>query len=185
LVDDNFRVYRQARAGLASFPANLNQAKGQLAASAYLAMQIKPHIYHVVGFCEADHAAEADDVIESCMIVRGIIKNEFLGSIDMTQQKGVIERKEQLIEEAKLVIEAIKSIGEGAEDPLSDPDTLARAVKLGILDAPQLKGNKAAKGELKTKMVSGSLYPYDEENGRIIYEKERLEEIMAEYRVNK
>lgn len=44
LVDDNFRVYRQARAGLASFPADLEQAKGQLAASAYLAMAIKPHI---------------------------------------------------------------------------------------------------------------------------------------------
>ncbi|NLK43324.1 MAG: cobalamin B12-binding domain-containing protein, partial [Tissierellia bacterium] len=31
LVDDNFKVYRQARAGLASFPTNLYQAKGQLA----------------------------------------------------------------------------------------------------------------------------------------------------------
>lgn len=70
LQDENFNVYRQARAGLASFPADLYQAKGQLAASAYLAMAIKPHIYHVVGFCEAHHAAEAEDVIESCKIVR-------------------------------------------------------------------------------------------------------------------
>ena len=31
LEDENFRVYRQARAGLASFPTNLYQAKGQLA----------------------------------------------------------------------------------------------------------------------------------------------------------
>ncbi len=52
LADDNFKVYRQARAGLASFPADLEQAKGQLAASAYLAMAIKPHIYHVVGFAK-------------------------------------------------------------------------------------------------------------------------------------
>src|SRR5690606_14170697 len=42
LQDDNFKVYRQARAGLASFPADLSQAKGQLAASAYLALAIKP-----------------------------------------------------------------------------------------------------------------------------------------------
>lgn len=185
LVDDNFSVYRQARAGLASFPANLNQAKGQLAASAYLAMQIKPHIYHVVGFCEAHHAAEADDIIESCMIVRGIIKNEFLGSVDMTQNKGVVERKNTLIEEAGLIIEAIKSLGNNIEDPLSDPDTLVKAVSLGILDAPQLKGNKTAKGQLKTKMVSGSLYAYDEENNKIISEKERLEKIILEYKVSR
>ena len=101
LVDDNFKVYRQARAGLASFPADLEQAKGQLAASAYLAMAIKPHIYHVVGFCEAHHAAEAEDVIESCKIVRGIIKNEFLGSIDLTKDENVQKRKEELIKELR------------------------------------------------------------------------------------
>lgn len=179
LVDDNFKVYRQARAGLASFPANLNQAKGQLAASAYLAMQIKPHIYHVVGFCEAHHAAEADDIIESAMIVRGIIKNEFLGSIDMTKNENVVRRKNELIEEAKLIINAIKSIGKNVEDPLSDPDTLVKAVSLGILDAPQLKGSKIAKGELKTKMVSGSLYAYDENEHRVIKEKERLERLLV------
>ena len=94
LQDENFRVYRQARAGLASFPADLSQAKGQLAASAYLALSIKPHIYHVVGYCEAHHAATAEDIIESCSIVRGVIKNEFLGSVDMTKDDNVQRRKE-------------------------------------------------------------------------------------------
>src|SRR5690606_7461736 len=93
LQDENFRVYRQARAGLASFPADLSQAKGQLAASAYLALSIKPHIYHVVGYCEAHHAATADDIIESCKIVRGVIKNVFLGSVDMTKDAAVQRRK--------------------------------------------------------------------------------------------
>ncbi|NLX62555.1 MAG: cobalamin B12-binding domain-containing protein, partial [Tissierellia bacterium] len=97
LQDDNFKVYRQARAGLASFPADLSQAKGQLAASAYLALAIKPHIYHVVGYCEAHHAATHEEIIESCKIVRGVIKNEFLGAVDMTKDKNVLERKEQLI----------------------------------------------------------------------------------------
>lgn len=184
LVDDNFSVYRQARAGLASFPANLYQAKGQLAASAYLAMQIKPHIYHVVGFCEAHHAAEADDIIESAMIVRGIIKNEFLGSVDMTKNESVIERKNHLIEEAKLIIESIKSLNPHLQDPLSDPETLVEAVRIGILDAPQLKGNNIAKGQLKTKMVSGSLYAYDDENKKVISEKDRIEKIMKEYKAS-
>lgn len=181
LVDDDFKVYRQARAGLASFPADLEQAKGQLAASAYLAMGIKPHIYHVVGFCEAHHAAEAEDVIESCKIVRGIIKNEFLGFIDLTKDANVQKRKRELIEEAKLILEAIESLGLDKVDPLSDPDTLVEAVRMGILDAPQLKGSKIAKGQLKTRMVSGALYAYDEENARIIYERERIENILKEY----
>ena len=185
LADDNFKVYRQARAGLASFPADLEQAKGQLAASAYLAMAIKPHIYHVVGFCEAHHAAEAEDVIESCKIVRGIIKNEFLGSIDLTKDENVQKRKEELIKEAKMILEGIKSLSPEKEDPLSDPDTLVEAVRIGILDAPQLKGSEIAKGQLKTRMVSGALYAYDEKDGRIIPEKERIENILINHNLIK
>lgn len=180
LVDENFNVYRQARAGLASFPANLYQAKGQLAASAYLSMSIKPHIYHVVGFCEAHHAARADDIIESAMIVRGILKNEFLGSIDMTKDKNVIERKNILIEEAKIIIDSIKSLNQNIEDPLSDPETLTEAVRIGILDAPHLQGSKIAKGQLKTRMVSGGLYAYDEKQKKIITEKERINMLLKE-----
>jgi len=178
LQDENFNIYRQARAGLASFPTDLYQAKGQLAASAYLAMAIEPHIYHVVGFCEAHHAAEADDVIESCKIIRGIIKNDFLGHIDLTKDANVQSRKRELIREAEIILNGIKSLGRGVEDPLSDPDTLVRAVKLGILDAPHLKGNSIAKGELKTRMVKSALFAYDEENIRIIPEEERIESIL-------
>ena len=178
LQDENFNIYRQARAGLASFPTDLYQAKGQLAASAYLAMAIEPHIYHVVGFCEAHHAAEADDVIESCKIVRGIIKNDFLGHIDLTKDANVQSRKRELIKEAEIILNGIKSLGRGVEDPLSDPDTLVRAVKAGILDAPHLKGNPVAKGKLKTRMVKSALFAYDEENVRIIPEKERIENIL-------
>lgn len=180
LADDSFNVYRQARAGLASFPTNLYQAKGQLAASAYLAMAIKPHIYHVVGFCEAHHAAEAEDIIESANIVRGVLKNEFLGSIDLTKDRTVIERKNTLIEEARIIIEAIKSLNADVEDPLSDPETLVKAVKVGILDAPHLVGSNIAKGKLKTRMVSGGLYAYDEKEGKIITEKERINKVLEE-----
>lgn len=185
LEDENFKVYRQARAGLASFPADLSQAKGQLAASAYLAMAIKPHIYHVVGFCEAHHAAEAEDVIESCKIVRGIIKNEFLGSIDLRNDHNVQQRKNELLEDAKIIIESIKSLSPDKEDPLTDPDTLVKAVKLGILDAPQLKNSNVARGELKTRMVSGGLYAYDEESARIIPEKERIKTLLKNSKLSR
>lgn len=180
LVDDNFNVYRQARAGLASFPTNLNQAKGQLAASAYLAMAIKPHIYHVVGYCEAHHAAGAEEIIESANIVRGILKNEFLGSIDLTKDTTVLNRKNQLIHEAKLIIQAIENLSPDIKEPLIDAQTLVKAVELGILDAPHLVGSNIAKGQLKTRMVSGGLYAYDEKQGKIITEEERLNQILKE-----
>lgn len=180
LVDENFNVYRQARAGLASFPTNLYQAKGQLAASAYLAMAIKPHIYHVVGFCEAHHAARAEDIIESAMIVRGIIKNEFLGSVNMAKDKNVQERKNELIREAKVIIESIKSLNPKVEDPLADPETLTEAVRVGILDAPHLQGSKIARGQLKTRMVSGGLYAFDEKKGKILKEEERINSLLKE-----
>lgn len=179
LQDENFRVYRQARAGLASFPADLSQAKGQLAASAYLALSIKPHIYHVVGYCEAHHAATADDIIESCKIVRGVIKNVFLGSVDMTKDAAVQRRKEQLIEEANIILDAIKAIGPDDKDPLTDPETLTKAVKLGILDAPQLKGNPACSGALNTRVISGALYAYDNNEKEIITEQERIRRILS------
>jgi len=183
LQDDGFKVYRQARAGLASFPADLSQAKGQLAASAYLALAIKPHIYHVVGYCEAHHAATHEEIIESCKIVRGVIKNVFLGSVDITKDSNVQRRKEQLIKEANIIIDAIKAIGPKDKDPLSDPETLAKAVKIGILDAPHLKGNPACSGKLNTRVISGALYAYDNENKRIITEEERINRILEANKV--
>lgn len=183
LKDDSFNIYREVRAGLASFPADLNQAKGQLAASAYLALSVKPHIYHVVGYCEAHHAATADDIIESCKIVRGVIKNEFLGPIDMTKDRNVQRRKEDLIKEAKIIIDAIKAIGPDDKDPLTDPETLTKAVRVGILDAPHLKGNSACKGELNTRIISGALYAYDNDNKRIIPEEERINNILKVLKV--
>lgn len=183
LEDETFRVFREARAGLTSFPADLYRAKGQLAASAYLAMNIKPHIYHVVGYCEAHHAAKAEDVIESCKIVRGIIKNDFLGAVDMTKDQNVLARKEELIGEARDILEAIKILGRNTEDPFTDPENLAKVVHSGIFDAPQLVGNPEARGELKTRMVAGALYSYDEEEGRIIPERERCEKILAREKI--
>lgn len=182
LQDENFRVYRQARAGLASLPADLSQAKGQLASSAYLAMAIKPHIYHVVAYCEADHAANADDIIESCKIVRGVIRNTFLGTVDITLDKKVQARKKQLISEAKVILDAIKQLNPDVKDPLADAETIAKAIEIGILDAPHLKGNPAACGKLVTRLVDGALYAYDPEEKCIITEEERIQKIMGKTR---
>ena len=181
LQDENFTVYRQARAGIASLPVDLFQAKGQLSASAQLSMAIKPHIYHVVGYCEAHHAATADDVIESCKIVRGVIRNIMLGAVDITQDTKYREKNE-LIEEAGITLRAISSLSD-VDDPLTDPATLARAVELGILDAPHLRGNPAAKGNLVTRLVDGALYAYDFKERRLLSEKERIDRILSQNRI--
>ncbi|ERM93037.1 methionine synthase [Caldanaerobacter subterraneus subsp. yonseiensis KB-1] len=182
LEDENFRVIRQARAGLASFPSDLLEAKGQLASSAYLSMAIKPHIYHVVGYCEAHHAATPEDIIESVKIVKAVIKNTMFGMPDLTKDEDVIKRKEQLKKEARILLEAIKEIAPHSEDPWSDPDVLATAIEIGLLDAPHLKGNKYAKGALQTKVIDGACYAYDYEKHRIIPEEERVEKILREYK---
>ena len=185
LQDENFNVYRQARAGLCSLPGDLAQAKGQLAASAYLALAIKPHIYHVVGFCEAHHAATAEDIIESCRIVRGVIRNTFLGVVDITRDSRVLRRKDQLIDDAMVILDAIKDLNTGSGDPWADPDTIAKAIETGILDAPHLKGNPAACGRLITRMENGTLYAYDPAEKRILTEKERISQILNGRKVSK
>jgi len=68
LADEDFRIWRQVRSGLFSFPPETERARGQLASSTVLQMATDPHIVHVVGYSEADHAATADEVIRSCRL---------------------------------------------------------------------------------------------------------------------
>jgi methylmalonyl-CoA mutase cobalamin-binding subunit len=180
LHDENFMTFRQARAGLASFPTDLFMAKGQLAASCYTAMAIKPHIYHVVGFCEAHHAATPDDVIESARIARGVIKDYMQGAPDVASDIEIMNRKDELVSQAQIILDGIRVIGRDSKDPLSDPSVIADAIRMGILDAPHLKGNIAANGSIKTRLINGAMYAYDEESGRILTEEERIGKIMDE-----
>lgn len=177
LQDKQFTVFHQVRAGLASMPDDLHKAKGQLAASTYLAMALKPHIVHVVGFCEADHAATPDEVIESCSIVRGVIDNALKGMPDMMMDPAVLKRKDQLISEAYAIIDAIRALDD-EKDALIEPACIVRAIKLGILDAPQLAGIPHACGMLKTAVVGGACYAVDE-NGKPMGEKQRLRSICS------
>ncbi|SKC84970.1 cobalamin-dependent protein [Maledivibacter halophilus] len=178
LEDKNFKVYRQVRAGLASLSADLDVAKGQLAASTYLAMSVKPHIVHVVGFSEADHAANADDVIESCKIVRGVIRSTLHGMADMTQDQEVVYRKNELINEAKVLLNALKELYPESPNSWCDPLVLTDAIKRGIIDAPHLRGNPSAKGTLETRIIDGKCLAYSKKLGRSICENERLSELL-------
>lgn len=59
LEDESFRVWRQTRTGLLNYPLDRDYARAHLAASVYLQMGLRPHIVHVVGYSEVDHAARA------------------------------------------------------------------------------------------------------------------------------
>lgn len=179
LHDAHFTTFRQTRAGLLHLSPNLNQAKGQLAASTANSLQIKPHIIHVVGYCEGDHAATAKDVIESCEIVQGVLKNCLKGQPDETQDPRVQARKAELLGEAQLLLDAISKLGDGTSDPFSDPATLALAIHIGLIDAPHLKGNSQASGTIETRCIHGAIRTWDRTEKRILSEVERIERCLA------
>ena len=183
IEEDDFTVHRETRAGLMSFPSDLDLAKGQLASSVMLQMSLRPEILHVVGYCEGDHAAKAEEVIESCRIAHKVVENAINGMPEMTLDPDVQRRKEELKAEAKVILDAIKRLGEErCDDPFTDPKNLADAVRTGILDAPQILPSKDTRGNVLTKIIDGACYAVDE-NGNILSEKERVEIIWKEIKI--
>jgi len=174
LCDDTFEVIHQTRAGLLCFSPDPNVAKGQLAASTVLQLQLRPQIVHVVGFCEGDHAATVEDIIESCDIVRGVFRQSLAGMPDMRYDSVVQERKEELINEAHILLDALCALGDDAADPLTSPKVIARAIALGYLDAPHLCGNEWAAGKLATAPIDGAIRAIDPDTGKVLNESERL-----------
>ncbi|MGM0367562.1 MAG: methionine synthase [Actinomycetota bacterium] len=175
LHDSKFTSLRQTRTGLYSYPASYDEGKGQLASSTLLQMQLDPHIVHVVAYCESDHAAKPQDVIESTKIAVKAIKNYLNGCPDMKLDQKVQERKKQLVGDARLILQKIKELDrdDSFEDPLAAPEIISKAIKLGILDAPHLQGVEAASGKIRTMFVKGANFTIDGK-GKVLAEKERL-----------
>lgn len=181
LHDDSFTSIRETRAGLMSLLPDQDMAKGQLAASTTLQLQLRPGIYHVVAFCEGDHAATVEDIIESCKIVQGVI-HDWLDSVpDMTADPAVQERRAELVEEANVLLDALLSLGDGEGDPLTSPAVIDKAVKIGLLDAPHLTGNAHAAGTVKTTAVDGAIRAIDPETGEPVSERERVARVLASH----
>lgn len=176
LKDETFIPYRMVRTGLLSFPADPNSAIGQLVSSMFYASYLQPHIIHVVSYCEAMRRATSKEIIESVKMVKRANTLANQGLPDFLSDPVIKERVSYLKEEAMTIIDKIKNFSSNAKDPLIDPETLYLAVKKGILDATGLQGNSVAKGEIKVDLINGA-YEIVDENGRIIREKERLENI--------
>ena len=174
LHDENFTTYRQIRTGLRSMPPDLNLAKGHLAASIMIGMALKPHIVHVVSYCEANYNATAQEIIESCQIVQGVIKTAHKDMPNILSDSMIIKRKKELIKQALLIISAIKNINKKSQDPLIDPNVLLAAVRTGILDAPHLVGSNVAQGKIVTIPLNGKYVAVNPKTGKPLTERERL-----------
>jgi len=100
------------------------------------------------------------------------------GQPDMTRDESVLRRKEELIAEAKVTLAAISSLAyHDLKDPFTDPETLAKSITMGIMDAPQLKNNLFAKGEARTAIVEGACVAVNA-NGFPIKEEVRIEKLF-------
>jgi methylmalonyl-CoA mutase cobalamin-binding subunit len=182
MAGPRFRILRQTRTGLLSYPVDMAAARAHLATSIYVQMALLPHIVHVVGHTEAHHAATAEDVVEACRLARRAIENALGGQPDMLADPQVQERKEELISEAGVTLEAIRSLAPSdVSDPLADPGTLARAVTSGLLDAPHLRGNPFALGEIATTIDErGACVAIDPGTGDALREEQRVAGLRLE-----
>jgi hypothetical protein len=174
-----FHIYKQTRTGLLSYPVEINAARAHLAASIYLQMALRPDIIHIVGHVEADHAATGDDIIEAARMARRSIENA-MGQPDLTVDPDVMARKAELMEQAQVTLEAIKTIASASvADPWTDPATLAKSVSLGVMDAPQLRNNEYARGEIFTRIDERGACIVVDGDGKPISESERLKKFLS------
>ncbi|MEW6523765.1 MAG: methionine synthase [Bacillota bacterium] len=180
LAGPKFQVYRQVRAGLASFPPDLDLAKGHLASSTHVGMALRPHIVHVVAYCEAIHVARPEDVVASCRIARGAIANCLGGVPEVARDAVVRRRRQELLDDARFLLDHMVALAPpGTADPWADVETLVTAVKAGVLDAPQLRGNPVARGSLQTQLVDGACRAVDPVTGGALSEPGRLRPALS------
>ncbi|TFG07160.1 MAG: methionine synthase [Promethearchaeota archaeon] len=183
LKDDKFNIIKQVRTGLASLPLNLQKAKGHLAAATLVQLTIKPDIVHIVTHSEASHAAQPEDIIESSNIVNQVIDRMYSSKVNIIDEH-LEKRKEELVRQAKWIINLIPYLAKTSkekENPWTNYNVLNRIVKYGIFDAPHLKNNEFAAGNIKTKMIDGACYSWHPSRQRKIDEIERIKDIIANY----
>ncbi|MCE5207602.1 MAG: cobalamin B12-binding domain-containing protein [Chloroflexi bacterium] len=187
LTGPDFTIWRQVRTGLLSYPLDLDAARSHLATSVYIQMALQPHIVHIVGHTEAQHAATGKDVIEACVIVRKSIERALYGQPAMLLDERLKERKNELIREASVTLEAIRRLAQGSDtDPFTDAGNLTRAAACGIMDAPHLRGSRFAPGNVHTIIdARGACVAVDPVTHALLDEKQRIEPLLQQFRHKK
>ncbi|HNW47576.1 MAG TPA: methionine synthase [Thermotogota bacterium] len=172
-----FRIYKMIRTGLLSYKTDTDLSKGQLTASMFYGAFLQPDIVHVVAYCEAIRRATSVEILESVKMVKQAINMAYRGLPDLSADSELEARKDLLIAEASVILDAIRKLDRTIEDPLSTPEILEQAILTGILDAPGLSKGPA-KADVKTGIVNGANESLDE-NGSVLPEKDRIGRLGA------
>ncbi|HSF83543.1 MAG TPA: glutamate mutase L [Anaerolineales bacterium] len=143
----DFRIYRQTRSGLPSFPPNLNQAKGHLAFGIYTQLYMEPDILHVVTHSEAHHEASADDIIESCEITKQVCWDFAKGNVAEIWNDPIIKNRIQELKQGAMYNVLHGAILGGydgpirpeyywqwAKEPEEDPEKNYETLLLSLID---------------------------------------------------
>ncbi|MFX1391246.1 MAG: hypothetical protein ACFE9Z_14365, partial [Promethearchaeota archaeon] len=120
---------------------------------------------------------------ESCNIVDQVINTSFASKLNFIDKK-ISKRKEELIEEAQWIINLIPHLAKTYKEqknPWINYKVLNRLVKYGIFDAPHLKNNLFALGQIKTKIINGACYSWDIKHEKKIDERERIKKVIEKH----
>ncbi|HNR63821.1 MAG TPA: methionine synthase [Thermotogota bacterium] len=167
-----FHIYKMIRTGLLSYKTDTALSKGQLTASMFYGAFLEPDIVHVVAFCEAVRRATSVEILESVKMVKQALNMAYKGLPDLSADQELKSRKDRLIIEASVILDAIAGLDRTIKDPLCTPEIIEQAILTGILDAPGLSVGPA-KAVVKTGIVNGANESLDE-NGAVLSEKERI-----------
>ena len=173
LENDYFKMIRMIRTGLLAYPADPDAAKGLIASTMFYGAYLKPDIIHAVSYTEAIKRATSKEIIETVKIIKKSFSLAHQGLPDFLADKEIYNRKEELKKEARVLLDAMCKLTDHVEDPLSNAEVIYNSIKLGILDAPGLKGFSVAQGRFSTEILDGKHVSVDK-NGKVITEKERL-----------
>ncbi|MCK4489181.1 MAG: methionine synthase, partial [Anaerolineales bacterium] len=98
------------------------------------------------------------------------------GQPDMTLDPFILQRKEEILQESQITLNAIRSLADpGVDDPFTDTATLSQAITAGILDAPHLRNNPFARGQMNTRIDNrGASISINPSDGQRITERDRI-----------
>lgn len=188
LVDEDFNVSLQTRAGLDFFSPDLEKAKVQLAAVTALMDDIEPEnedspqIIHVVSYSEAIRLATPAIMNESIQItlsaLREYRKLRHSGKIEnMAYNKDVLDRVDDMYNEAKESI----TILENYLPNLYTPEGFYQVFKQGFFPVPYMldeTGKYTDAVSWKTAIKNGGIRVVNDK-GEVIRTPERYKKIIA------
>ncbi|MEA3375677.1 MAG: hypothetical protein U9R72_05705 [Chloroflexota bacterium] len=145
------RIWRQTRTGVGYFDPDPDRARFQLARSTFLQMMVSPHIIHVVSYCEADHAATVEDIVDSSRLVRRCVRTFRQHERELKKHlhdPTVVERREFLVKEARFLLRRIARLGQGGPAARGRGRRARDGTTLGAL-VPDLADAGALHGALR------------------------------------